>query len=209
MDETPYLLDSSRWLRLISEATHRPRPALFLDRDGTLIEERNYLADPDGVVLIEGACSVLRRARAAEMHIVIVTNQSGIGRGLFSWQDYYSVENRLLILLHENGASVDALLACGAAPTDNTSGSDWRKPNPGMLIAAGKALHIDLARSVVIGDKASDLAAGRAAGLRQAVHVATGHGACERVAAVRLATANFEVATVASLSDAIIVPLLA
>ena len=202
------LTPDGQWMHLLAPrpaVEGSPRPALFLDRDGVMIEERHYLRDPAAVALIPGCTATVRAARAAGLLVVIVTNQSGIGRGLFGWADYAAVEARLIALLAGEGAHVDAILACPddahAAPRSSASCS-WRKPSPGMVLAAAEALHIDLAGSLVVGDKASDLAAGRAAGLRLGVHVATGHGdGAERGKALALASPSFAVLGLASIAD--------
>jgi D-glycero-D-manno-heptose 1,7-bisphosphate phosphatase len=197
----PFLLDDERWIRVLAERKIVPRPAFFFDRDGVLIEEREYLADPAGVELIPGCAELLREAAARGFRTVVVTNQSGIGRGLFGWREYELVEQRLIELLAREGACVDAVLANAVAPGPASPVHDWRKPRPGMLIAAASALNIDLGRSVIVGDKASDLAAGRTAGLRVGFLVSTGHGESEVVEAHSLATAQFQVKFVRSIAE--------
>jgi D-glycero-D-manno-heptose 1,7-bisphosphate phosphatase len=110
---------------------------------------------------------------------VVVTNQSGIGRGLYGWQDYDAVAKRLAALFSGEGIEFDAVLACGHSPeTDPACG--WRKPAPGMIEEAAGLLDLDLSRSLLVGDKLSDLQAAEAAGLPRAVHVASGQGAAAR-----------------------------
>lgn len=155
----------------------RAAPALFVDRDGTVIEDPGYIADPDKVRLIPGAAAALRRFRDAGYALVLITNQSGIGRGLYSWADYEAVAARFRDLLASEGVGFDAELAC-AHPPEAACG--WRKPAPGMIREAADRFDLDLARSVVAGDKLSDLEAGAAAGVPRLVHVGTGHGADER-----------------------------
>ena len=91
-------------------------PALFLDRDGTLIDLVPYLADPDGVRLIDDAVELIRSANTAGWAVVVVTNQSGVGRGLYEWSDVEAVQERMFALLKEAGARVDASYAAGHAP---------------------------------------------------------------------------------------------
>jgi D-glycero-D-manno-heptose 1,7-bisphosphate phosphatase len=197
-EDEPSFIDPSRRMRRLLKPPHVVRPAMFLDRDGTMIEDRKYLANPAGVALIEGCGALLIKARERGFALVVVTNQSGIGRGYFGWREYERLENRLIDLLAREGAELDAVLANAAVPSDTAH--DWRKPQPGMLIAASKALNLSLERSVIIGDKASDLEAGRAAGLRLGIHVSTGHGISERDAAQRLATSRFHVELSASIA---------
>ncbi|MFO1183232.1 MAG: HAD-IIIA family hydrolase [Bauldia sp.] len=190
--------------RLVVSAGPLPgRGAFFVDRDGTLIEERNYLADPDGVALIDGAVATLRRFRAAGFALVLITNQSGIGSGRFGWPAYEAVAERLRAMLATEGLAFDAEAVCGHAPAEGAA-CGWRKPAPGMLTAAGTALGIDFAASLAIGDKLSDIEAAAAAGLASAVHVLTGHGAAERakLAAARPPIAVAERASIAGLAPA-------
>lgn len=156
-------------------------PGLFLDRDGTLIEDPGYIADPDDVRLIGGVAGALRNFRAAGYALIVVTNQSGIGRGLYRWQDYEAVAARLEALLAAEDVRFDAVLACGHAPEDSGS-CNWRKPAPGMILEAASLLAVDQPRSLMVGDKLADLQAAEAAGLPRAVHVASGQGAAERAA---------------------------
>jgi D-glycero-D-manno-heptose 1,7-bisphosphate phosphatase len=155
----------------------RAAPALFVDRDGTVIEDPGYIADPDKVRLIPGAAAALGRFRDAGYALVLITNQSGIGRGLYSWADYEAVAARFRDLLAAEAVGFDAELACAHSPE---AACGWRKPAPGMIREAADRLELDLARSVVAGDKLSDLEAGAAAGIPRLVHVGTGHGAEER-----------------------------
>jgi D-glycero-D-manno-heptose 1,7-bisphosphate phosphatase len=190
-----FLINDTCWMRLF----HTPaviRPALFLDRDGVMIEEKEYLSNPDEVNLIPGCVQIIQCARAEGFLIIVVTNQSGIGRGYFNWQDYLRVENKLIDLLKFEGTYVDAIFANSA-----TSSHRWRKPRPGMLLAAANALEVDLNASLIIGDKASDLEAGRRAGLRQGFHVLTGHGSTEVDKVYKLADAHFEVKCLRSIFD--------
>lgn len=163
----------------LAAAPRRRAPALFVDRDGTVIEDPGYIADPDKVSLIAGAASTLRRFRERGYALVLVTNQSGIGRGLYAWTDYDAVAARFRELLAGEGVVFDAELACGHSPEEGAA-CGWRKPGPGMVLAAAERLELDLAASVIAGDKLSDLAAGAAAGIPRLVHVATGQGAAER-----------------------------
>lgn len=161
----------------LAEKPLRNCPGLFLDRDGTLMEDPGYVSHPDQVRLVPGIAATLKRFREAGYALVIVTNQSGIGRGLYTWDDYDAVAARLEALLAAEGVAFDAVLACGHAPDE---GCGWRKPAPGMIREAATMLALDLRRSLLVGDKLSDLEAAAAAGLPRAVHVASGQGARER-----------------------------
>lgn len=169
----------------VADTPRRDRPALFLDRDGTLIEDPGYISDPARVRILPGVPGALRRFRDAGFSLVIVTNQSGIGRGLYGWDDYEAVAARLRDLLAGEGIALDAEYACGHSPE---ASCDWRKPAPGMILAAAGELGLDLGRSLLAGDKRLDIDAAAAAGLPRAAHVATGQGRTERE---KLAGARF------------------
>jgi D-glycero-D-manno-heptose 1,7-bisphosphate phosphatase len=151
------------------------RPAVFVDRDGTLISERSYLADPDRVELIPGAVEALCDLRAAGFVLVVVTNQSGIARGLYREEDYHAVAARVDERLAEGGAAVDRTEFCMHHP-DVTGPCDCRKPGTGMHVRAAEALGIDLTASYFIGDKVTDVLPARAFG-GQGILVRTGYGA--------------------------------
>ena len=155
-------------------------PALFLDRDGVLIEEVEYLAKLELVKLIPGAAGVVRRANEAGRRVVVVSNQSGVARGLFPESFLAEVHSEIARqLFEESGAKVDAFYCCPHHPTDGIGeyriACDCRKPKPGMLLRAARELGIDLAESWMIGDRRSDLEAGAAAGCRT-ILVRTGYG---------------------------------
>lgn len=159
------------------------KPCMFFDRDGTLIEERNYLSDPSQVALIPGAAEAVRLARQAGYLAVVLTNQSGVGRGYFTMAEVETVQRRLEELLAEEGARLDAIYVCPHAPGD---GCACRKPLPGLAVQAAGDLGIDLSASWMIGDKAADLELAAAAGMRGAL-VLTGYGASVPQEALRLA----------------------
>jgi len=147
------------------------QPAIFLDRDGTLMEEVNYCKDPALVRLLPGARDALRRLKDAGFVLVIVTNQSGIARGIITNADFDAVQARLLELL--GGDLIAGTYMCPDGPAGE---SGRRKPSPAMVLEAVRDLGLDPARSWFVGDKAADVQCGLAAGTR-AVLVRTGHGA--------------------------------
>lgn len=157
------------------------RPAAFIDRDGTLIVEREYLADPDGVELLPGAADALRALAAAGFALVVVTNQSGIARGLYSEADFRAVQHRLETILAGHGVHLHAVYHCPHHP-DITGACDCRKPAHGLFLRAARDLGLDLAASVYIGDRLRDVTPGLALGGR-AILVRTGYGGGEAAAA--------------------------
>ena len=133
------------------------RPAVFLDRDGTLIHDRHYLSDPAGVELLPGAGAAVARLNRAGLFVVLATNQSGIGRGWFSEDDYRAVHRRLLELLAEQGARLDADYHCPLSPEAPDPGA-MRKPGAGMFLRAAREHGLDLAASWFVGDRDRDVA---------------------------------------------------
>jgi D-glycero-D-manno-heptose 1,7-bisphosphate phosphatase len=149
------------------------RPAIFLDRDGTLMRDVDYCGDPGQVEVFSGVAETLRKLKGAGYKLIIITNQSGIARGYFSEDDYRAVEGEFLRQLGEN--LIDATYYCADLPGAN---SPRRKPAPGMILEAQREHHLDLAPSYFIGDKASDIECGRNADVRT-ILVQTGYGAYE------------------------------
>ncbi len=132
------------------------RAAVFLDRDGTLIVEREYLADPAGVTLVDGAVEALGALRRAGYALVVVTNQSGIARGWYSLDDYRRVAESLDRMLEDAGVPVDATYFCPHHP-EVDGPCDCRKPGTGMYRRAVNELEIDPGASWYVGDKVSDV----------------------------------------------------
>ena len=155
------------------------RPALFLDRDGTLVEEVPYLHDPERVVLLPGA-GALAAAGAAGYALVVVTNQAGVARGLYDEAAVDAVHRRLGELLAGAGVRLDAVLHCPHHPRGTVPGyaraCRCRKPGPGMLEAAAERLDLDLPASFLVGNHPSDVGAAVAAGVTP-LFVATGRAA--------------------------------
>jgi len=153
-------------------------PAVFLDRDGTLIELVHHLTDPADVRLIDGAAAAVRALRKAGFDVVIVTNQSVIGRGKLTEAGLADVHTEMNRQLGAEDAQIDAIYFCPLAPTikDPTVIEDpMRKPGPGMLQAAARERGLSLEHSWMVGDTVSDMLAGRNAGCRS-VLVETGYG---------------------------------
>lgn len=132
------------------------RPAVFLDRDGTLIVDRHYLADPAGVELLPRAADALRRLNEAGLFAALVTNQSGIGRGYFGEAEYAAVHARLVDELTARGARLDAEYHCPLGP-DDPDPEECRKPKAGMYRRAAREHGLDLASSVYVGDRLRDV----------------------------------------------------
>ena len=175
------------------------RPAVFVDRDGTLMVEREYLADPAGVALIDGAVDALIRLRAAGFAIVVVTNQSGIARGLYTEDDYHRVAARLQEVLERAHAAPDATYYCPHHP-DETGPCDCRKPATGMYERGARELGLDLRASWYVGDKVADVLPALTLGGR-GILVRTGYGADEEA---RVPAAVAVVDDLAAAADAVL-----
>jgi D-glycero-D-manno-heptose 1,7-bisphosphate phosphatase len=145
-------------------------PAIFLDRDGTLMDDTGYVGDPAHVRVFPGVPEALEKLKARGFLTVIVTNQSGIARGYFTDADFHAVQARFEELV--GPGLIDAMYYCADHPDAPT---ERRKPRPGMLLEAARDLGIDLARSWMVGDRAGDVHAGRSAGVRS-ILVRTGEG---------------------------------
>ena len=152
---------------------------IFLDRDGTINEEVEFLSTPDQLRLIPGSAEAIRDANAAGFNVFIITNQSGIARGLLSEQQLSDIHSHLLEILRTHQATIDAVFYCphhpemGAAPYRREC--DCRKPRTGMLVRAAAEFNVDLTQSFVIGDRMFDIQAGNNAGCTS-ILVLSGYG---------------------------------
>ena len=144
----------------------------LLDRDGTINVEREYLSDPAGVALLPNAAAGLRRLRALGFGLIVISNQAGVARGYFTAADVDAVNARLIALLREEGISLDGIYVCPHGPDD---GCACRKPEPGLIEQAAREHGFDIRASLMIGDKAIDIEAGRRVGSRT-ILVRTGYG---------------------------------
>jgi D-glycero-D-manno-heptose 1,7-bisphosphate phosphatase len=145
---------------------------VFLDRDGTIIQERGYLSDPAAIELIPGAARAIRLINRLGLPAAMVSNQSGVGRGYFPASTVEEIDRRLRLLLEQQGAFLDRVYFCPHLPD---AGCPCRKPEPGMLQRAAEELRIDLPSSYLAGDKAADIEAIRRVG-GKGILVLTGYG---------------------------------
>jgi D-glycero-D-manno-heptose 1,7-bisphosphate phosphatase len=195
------------WCQVLEPDSKTRRSALFLDRDGVVVDEVHYLRRTQDVRLVAGAANVIAQANRRGHAVVLVTNQAGIGRGILGWPEFALVQERIIVELAAAGATFDAVYACPhhaeGQPPYNHPDHPARKPNPGMLLRAVEALALDAETSWIVGDRASDLEAGRAAGLAGGLHVLTGYGErpAERKAALALADGRFRAVGGASIAD--------
>jgi D-glycero-D-manno-heptose 1,7-bisphosphate phosphatase len=155
------------------------KPGVFLDRDGTIVEQVHHLRDPADIRLIDGAADAIRRLQEAGFVTVVVTNQSVIGRGMLTEQGLHEIHAEMNRQLAAHGAAIDAIYFCPVAPEG--AGRECiehpdRKPGPGMLHRAAREIGLDLSASWMVGDMISDVLAGRNAGCRATILVRTGLG---------------------------------
>jgi D-glycero-D-manno-heptose 1,7-bisphosphate phosphatase len=202
-DFPPQLDDDLIWAEFFTSPRHAP--ALFLDRDGVMIEDMHYLHDVEKVHFIPGLFDTIKWAKSRGWHVVAVTNQAGIGRGKFTWPEYVAVHEFILDELRKADAMVDAVMACpfikdGIKPFSHPD-HPARKPNPGMLLKAAAGLDIDLANSWIVGDKAADIKAGAKAGLAGGVLVSTGYGTEEKAKAESFANDDYNVRSTNTVAD--------
>lgn len=150
-------------------------PAIFLDRDGVINEEIEYLHEPEKFKMLPNVIEGIKRLQNRGFKIVVVTNQAGIGLGYFTKEDFYKTNKKMLQIMGENSIIISKVYFCPHSIEDNC---DCRKPKPGMILRAEKDMNIDLNNSWMIGDKADDILAGNAAGVKT-ILVGTGHGSQE------------------------------
>lgn len=155
------------------------RPAVFIDRDGTLTDEVGYVNHPARLRLLPRSAEAIRRLNEAGVPAVVVTNQAGIARGYFSEEVLHAVNAELVTQLARDGARLDGVYVCMHHPTEGATPyrrqCACRKPKPGLLLDAARDLDLDLRRSIMVGDKSSDLEVAPVVGARS-VLVLTGYG---------------------------------
>ena len=150
----------------------------FLDRDGVVIKEKNYIKDPLEVELNIGIEKVINFLYERKYKIIIITNQSGISRGYFGWEEYLAVTQKMLNLLsNKDSCKVSSIYACGSK---NENDCNWRKPGTGMIYKSWSEKLIREKDSILIGDKLSDIETGINSSIRNLFHVLTGHGEKEK-----------------------------
>lgn len=181
--------------------------ALFVDRDGVLIEDTNYVGRPEDLHVLNGAAEAVARCNGLRIPVVVVTNQSGIARGLYGWDGFTAVQDALAAALAKSNAHFDAVLACAhhgdGDPPFDISSHPWRKPNPGMLLAAAERMKLDLSRSWMAGDRAGDLQAARAASLQGGVLISPDQPDSERDTSISVSDQDFIVGIAGSLALAV------
>ena len=133
-------------------SNNQKRKAFFFDRDGVLIKDTHYIKKPQDVSLLNGVDDFLNKTKKLGYLNIIITNQSGISRKLFSWEDYEKVTKRMLTMM-KNKDSINAIYANGENSSDSLKNTSWRKPNPNMILRAAKDFNLELSKSFLIGDR--------------------------------------------------------
>ena len=169
---------SGVWLDIRSPTVCSARPGLFLDRDGVIVHDKNFLTGPNDVELLPGAAELIAEANRCAAPVAVVTNQSGIARRLFSWMEFTDVEQEIARRLERAGAQIDAVLACPFHPKFTECYGEresyWRKPGPGLILEAARLLKIDIGMSWLVGDQTRDIEAAKNAGLAGAIFLNNG-----------------------------------
>ena|SRR5215813_9619279 len=192
--------------RHYSAPSLHPRAAVFLDRDGVIVEEVGYLHTIEQTRLLPGVEVGIRQLNQYQIPTVIVTNQAGIGRGYYTWSEFETVERFIEETLAQSKAHFDAVWACAYHPQgEGDLGTEhlFRKPNTGMLTEAAQLMNLDLARSWMVGDKTIDIQLAINAGLQGAVLVRTGYGREMETEVRGLAAGYCEVHVRDTLADAV------
>jgi len=162
--------DQGLWIEIRGDLSgFAGKPALFLDRDGVINVDCGYPSKPSEIVILESIIPTIRLANEAGWPVVVVTNQSGIARGYFTWREFSVVTAYIDSQLEQCGARIDAVMACGYHESGNfplgVADHPMRKPQPGMFLEAQRLLQINLRQSIMIGDKVTDFQAAEAAGV--------------------------------------------
>lgn len=155
--------------------------AVFLDRDGTIVEERGYVTAPEFLNLVPGAAAAIASLKERGWKVFVVTNQGAVAKGLLTEDELTAIHQAMVMMLGAEGALPDGIYYCPHHP-DGTEGDyasecGCRKPKPGLLERAASENGLDLSASVMVGDSTRDIGAGKAAGVAATVLVLTGHGA--------------------------------
>ena len=173
-----------------------PRRALFLDRDGVINVEKNYVWRIEDFEFIPGIFELCAMAQQLGFMLVVITNQAGIGRGYYTEADYQTLTNWMLGQFRTRGIAIDRVYYCPYHPTAGVGkyrcDSNDRKPNPGMILSARDELNLDLSESVLVGDKDSDIEAGIAAGVKTNIRLTP---------SVETTPGRFELSSLQAVSD--------
>ena len=172
------------WVEKLSKKSFINSPCLFLDRDGVLIDWRNYRMEIENAKLVSGCDKIIKNCNKKKIPVILITNQGGIGLGLHTWDDFEKIQKIINNKLLKKGAQIDGVIACPHHPLAKGKykhkNHPCRKPNGGMFLIAKKLFRIDLKKSWMVGDKINDLIAANSKNLKRGFLVLTGYGKEEK-----------------------------
>ena len=162
-------------------------PALFLDRDGVIIKDVGYISYPDDVILEPGVKNLLRVCFEIGLPVIVITNQSGISRGYYKWEDFEKINQKMFELIGTN----NPIIAIYANSHIDDDQNNWRKPNPSMILSASQKYNLNINKSIFVGDRLSDMLAGCRSGIKKLIHLKTGHGYGEYKTILKFCNADY------------------
>ena len=172
------------WVEKLSKKNFEDSPCLFLDRDGVLIDWKDYTMKVTDLKLTIGCDKIIKKCNKKKIPVVLITNQGGIGLGLHTWNDFIKVQKAIIKKLLKKGAQIDGVIACPHHPLAKGNykhkNHPCRKPNGGMFLLAKRLFKIDLQKSWMVGDKINDLIAANSKNLKKGFLVLTGYGKEEK-----------------------------
>ena len=172
------------WAEKLSNKIFENSPCLFLDRDGVLIDWKDYTMETKDAKLINGSDKIIKECNKKKIPVILITNQGGIGLGLQTWNSFVKIQKKIINELSNKNAKIDGVIACPHHPLARGKyrhkNHPCRKPNGGMFVVAKKLFKIDLKKSWMVGDKINDLKAANSKGLKQGFLVLTGYGKEEK-----------------------------
>ncbi len=168
------------WAEKLSNKNFEKSPCLFLDRDGVLIDWKDYTMKTKDAKIINGANKIIKECNKKKIPVILITNQGGIGLGLHTWDSFAKIQKKIVTQLSNKNAKIDGVIACPHHPLGRGKykhkNHPCRKPNGGMFLVAKKLFKIDLKKSWMVGDKINDLKAANSKGLKKGFLVLTGYG---------------------------------
>jgi D-glycero-D-manno-heptose 1,7-bisphosphate phosphatase len=171
-------------VEILSKKSFINSPCLFLDRDGVLVDWKNYRMEIENAKLVSGCDKIIKNCNKKKIPVILITNQGGIGLGLHTWDDFEKIQKIIINKLLKKGAQIDGVIACPHHPLAKGKykhkNHPCRKPNGGMFLIAKKLFRIDLKKSWMVGDKINDLIAANSKNLKRGFLVLTGYGKEEK-----------------------------
>tara|TARA_Y100000590_G_scaffold288750_1_gene325115 strand:+ start:1961 stop:2590 length:630 start_codon:yes stop_codon:yes gene_type:complete len=172
------------WVEKFTEKTFENSPCLFLDRDGVLINWKDYTMETKDALLIPGCDKIIKKCNKKGIPVILITNQGGIGLGIHVWNDFIKIQKKIIGQLLKKEAKIDGVIACPHHPLAKGKykhkNHPCRKPNGGMFLIAKKLFRVDLSKSWMVGDKINDLIAANSKNLKKGFLVLTGYGKEEK-----------------------------